>query len=142
VTPNFTSRKRYVIQSMIASDPMMIRRIAWPMRSPDTTAPTVVSDSCSAMGPNSCCRAVATSPIRPVVGTVVLPSGGAADGEADGEAPGLPDGPAEGLAPAEAGALAEADGDAAADGDGAAPPDGLGPGDPLAPGEPDGAVDG
>src|SRR3954471_13961550 len=136
VTPNFTSRKRYVIQARIPNDPTTISRSAWLIRSLETTGPIVVRELCSAIGPKRACSAAATSPSLPLVGISVLPPPAAplGDGPADAEAPGLPEGAADGLgdaaadgdAAAELDGAAEADGDAAPDPDGAAEPDGGG----------------
>ena len=78
-TPNFTSRKRYVIQSMIPSDPTMIRMIAWLTRSELTTGPMVVRLACSSIGPSSASRAITISPICPVVGRFGVAARGGRD---------------------------------------------------------------
>src|SRR4051812_34217572 len=94
-------------------EPKMMSRIASPMRSDDTTGPTVVSVRCSAIGPSCASSARRRSPSSPAVGRVVLPPGSAVgDGEPLGLADGLLDGLALGLAAGDAladgAALAEA----------------------------------
>src|SRR3954451_5836107 len=105
---------------------------AWLIRSLDTTGPIVVSELCSAIGPNRAWSAFATSPSSPLVGIWVLPPPAA---PAPGEAPADADGP--GLADGDADALADADADGAADDDGAAEPDGATDPEADAAGEPD-----
>ena len=91
VTPNFTSRNRYVIQSRMPSAPTTMRISACWTRSELTTGPIVVSDRCDSIGPRASSRATTISPSLPSVGSSVLPvtTGGDAPGEAPGEAPGL-----------------------------------------------------
>src|SRR5690349_4347076 len=100
VTPNFTSRNRYVIQKTIHADPMTMRRIAWLTRSELTTAPIDVSDACSAILPSEPSRPATIRPMSPSRGIWVL-APGTAVGAA--EAPGLAEAPAlaEGTAVAE-----------------------------------------
>src|SRR5215203_2731100 len=141
VTPIFTSRKRYVIQSTIPIAPKAMRVSAWSTRSLETTAPTVDSDRCSAIVPSSSSSATRISPIFPWVGSWPPPVGGAereAPGEAAADA--LGDGDASGdalasglalatglaLAPGLALVPAEAEADASGDADGTM--DGLGVG--------------
>src|SRR4029079_8142802 len=95
VTPNLTSRNRYVIQSMIPIEPTRIRMRAWLIRSELTTAPIVVRLRCSAIGPSSCWRATAPSPSFPSVGILVLPVTTLGDAEGAGDAPGEPEGAGE-----------------------------------------------
>src|SRR6266545_1398923 len=102
-----------------------MRMSAWLIRSLETTGPIVVREFCSAIGPNSSWRALATSPRRPSVGIWVLPAGGEAAGEPDG--PGLPD------------AIGLAEGAGLGEGDGLGLGEGLGEG--LGPGDPDGAAE-
>src|SRR6478735_3480301 len=129
VTPNFTSRNRYVIQSRIPSAPTRISTSAWLMRSLLTTGPIVVSEPCDAIGPRAASSAVTISPSLPSVGRSVLPVPADGEGDAPGDAPGLAEaeaageglavgvglgeGVGEGLGEAED----DADGDAVADGD-------------------------
>src|SRR5688500_1246929 len=147
VTPNFTSRKRYVIQPTMASEPTTMRIRAWRSRSELTTAPMVVRLACDSIGPSCAWSAVTISPSFPSVGSRVLPTG-AAEGDADGEADapaeadgaGVGDGAGDPDAPA--GARADADGPGDPHGEAEAATDGDGAGDPLGPAEPDGDADG
>src|SRR3954471_7897790 len=100
------------------SEPTRMRISAWVTRSELTTAPIVVRLRCSAIGPSSAWRAVATAPSVPWVGSCVLPAAGGVDGEALGAADPLGAG--------------EPLGDGLALGEG----DPLAAGEPLAPGEP------
>src|SRR3954463_2320363 len=121
VTPNFTSWKRYVIQSRIPTDPTRMRISAWLIRSAETTGPIVVSDACSAIGPRADSSALTISAPLPEVGSSVLPVG--VDGAADPAGAPDPAGRVDPLGAAlpEAGPLEAADGDAdgAVEGDGA-----------------------
>src|SRR5436190_5921578 len=92
---------------------------AWLIRSADTTAPIVVSDACSAIGPSAFCSATTISPIFPSRGSWVLPV--ATGGDADALALGAPEPLGDGLDAA----LGLADGDGLGDGeaDGPADPD-------------------
>src|SRR5689334_10200657 len=104
-----------------------MRTRAWLIRSFETTAPIVVSDACSAIGPSAAWSARTISPPRPSVGSCVFPTG--ADGDGEGEAPADPLGAGE---PLGAGlGLADGAGEAAADPDAAGEPDGVA--EPLAP---------
>src|SRR4051794_25566242 len=117
VTPNFTSWNRYVIQSRIPIEPTTMSSSAWLMRSSETTFPIVVSDACSAIGPNRASRALTIWPPLPSVGSWVLPV--AIEGDGDPDASGEADGAA----------LGAGLGEGAADGLGAAEPDGAADGD-------------
>src|SRR6187549_3492772 len=133
VTPIFTSRKRYVIQSTIPSDPNRISVSAWTTRSLDTTAPTVDSERCSVIDPSWSSSATRISPSLPSVGSAP-PTEGDADGDGAALAPGDADAPAAALALGEG----DADGDALAPGEADAPADtdaegtGVGVGDGIA----------
>jgi hypothetical protein len=104
-----------------------VSRTAWPMRSAETTGPTVVRRRYSAIGPSCAWSAAATLPISPPVGMIVPPRTvgfglGLGEGLADGEGLGLGEGEGEGLGLGLG--LGEVDAPA------------LGDGDPLAVGEP------
>ena len=93
VTPNFTSRKRSVIQIRMPNEPMRMRTTASWIRSELTTAPIELSFACSAIGPNWATSARAMSPSSPVVGTSAADPGmGAADGLGTGVVLGAGDG--------------------------------------------------
>jgi len=104
------------------SEPTRMRINAWVTRSELTTAPIVVRLRCSAIGPSSAWRAVATAPSVPWVGSCVLPAAGGVDGEALGAADPL--GAGEPLGAGLALGLALGEGDP------------LAAGEPLAPGDP------
>src|SRR5215217_4914666 len=110
--------------------PNAISVSAWNTRSFETTAPTVDSDRCAAIGPSSSSSATRISPILPWVGSWP-PVPAEADGE--GEAPTAP-GDGEALAAGLSLGSAEPEGLALAPGDADADAD--------ASGEPDGATDG
>src|SRR5688500_8403180 len=137
VTPNFTSRKRNVIQPTMASEPTTMRIRAWRSRSELTTAPMVVRLACDSIGPSCAWSAVTISPSFPSVGSRVLPTG-AAEGDADGEA----DAPAEADGAGVVDGAGDADGPGDPLGDAEAAADGDGAGDPLGPAEPDGDAEG
>src|SRR5215218_7882046 len=114
--------------------PNAISVSAWNTRSFETTAPTVDSDRCAAIGPSSSSSATRISPILPWVGSWP-PVPAEADGE--GEAATAP-GEAEALGDGDAVAAGLALGSAEAEGLALAPADA----DADASGEPDGATDG
>src|SRR5215204_5084369 len=119
VTPNFTSRKRYVIQPTMASEPTTMRINAWRSRSELTTAPMVVRLACDSIGPSSAWSAVTISPSFPSVGSRVLPTGaadGAGEGEADAPAEAEADGTGVGEGAGDADAAADTPGEGDADG--------------------------
>src|SRR6478609_5557889 len=132
VTPNFTSRNRYVIHSRIPSDPTRMRINAWLMRSELTTGPTVVRLAWDSIGPSAACRAVTMSPSLPVCGSCDVPAG-AADGAGLVPAAGDALAPGEALAAGEALVLGAAVGlgDGLCCGDELAMDDGLATGDDV-----------
>src|SRR6478672_8148451 len=136
VTPNFTSRNRYVIHSRMPSAPTAIRTRAWFTRSALTTGPIVVSEPCEAIGPRAASSAVTISPSLPSVGRSVLPVPADGEGEAPADAPGLAEAAGEGLAEGDADGEAAGDpdalGDAGADGDAVADAEADADGLPLA----------
>src|SRR5579862_6874223 len=155
VAPNFTSRKRNVIQARIPIEPRMTSRIACWVSSWLITGPTVVSVRCESIGPRAACSAVAISPNLPLVGRVWLPSTGAGLGLALGfglddavAAPADDDGAGVGLGDALGAGLGEALGAGLGEALGAGLGDALGaglalePGLPLAPAEAAGLAEG
>src|SRR5450755_904451 len=123
VAPNFTSRKRNVIQARIPIDPRITSRTACWVSSWLMTGPTVVSVRCPSIGPSAACRAVAIAPNFPVVGRAWLP------GLGDGLAPTTPAPP--GGADPDGAALAAPDDEAMGLGLGLGDALGLGVGAPL-----------
>src|SRR5258706_11677034 len=117
VTPNFTSRKRTVIQPRIPSDPTRMRTIAWLIRSALTTAPIELRLACS-KSPNFACRAFAITPRSPSLGIWVLLTTGATVGDGAGLAVGATLGAAVGDADGAGLAVGADDGDAGAFGAG------------------------